>query len=198
MSRLIAALLLALLAPAAALAHAQEGTAEGLLDGLMHPVVGPEHLVAMVAVGLWGAQLGQPLLVALPIAFPMMMTVGALMAVAGVALPGTALGVAVSAVALGVIVYVGWRAPVWAAVALVGGFALFHGYSHGAALPQARDPLAFGVGFVVATGLLHAVGIGVGEIARAMPAGHALMRVCGVVVAGVGALFGAVAVAGML
>lgn len=198
MSRLFLPILTAAVAaPATALAHAQEGTAQGLLDGLMHPVLGPEHLVAMVAVGLWGAQLGQPLLVALPIAFPMMMTVGALLAVAGAPLPGAAIGVAVSAVVLGGIVCAGWRAPVWAAVALVGVFAIFHGHSHGMSLPQARDPLAFGVGFVVATGLLHAAGIGIGEAARGRRTGRVVMQVCGAAVAGVGVLFGATAVGGM-
>ncbi|MFN3616205.1 MAG: HupE/UreJ family protein, partial [Rubrimonas sp.] len=185
---------LALAVPSAALAHVQEGAAEGLADGLLHPLLGPDHMVAMVAVGLWGAQLGQPLLVALPVAFPMMMTVGALWGLSGLPLPGAEIGVALSALALGLFVMRGWRAPVAAAVALVAVFAIFHGYAHGVALPAAVNPLAYGVGFVTTTGLLHGLGIAIGEGARAVARGGGLVRACGAGVAAVGALFAGSAV----
>jgi urease accessory protein len=190
--------ILILLAPVWAQAHVVDGTAEGLLDGLLHPVLGPDHLVAMIAVGLWGAQLGQPLLLALPVAFPMMMTVGALWGLVGLPLPAPELGVSLSALALGLFVLRGWRPPVWAAVALVAVFAVFHGHAHGVELPEAVNPLAYGVGFVTATGLLHAVGVGIGEIARAAPSGATVFRACGAAVAAVGALFSVGAVAAAL
>lgn len=184
-------------APELAAAHAQDGTAEGLVDGLLHPVLGLDHLVAMVAVGLWGAQLGQPLLVALPIAFPLMMTVGALLGLAGVPVPADELGVGLSAVALGLFVYFGWRAPVWAAVSLVAVFAVFHGYAHGVALPEADNPLAYGVGFVAMTGMLHGVGILIGEVAKVVRSGPKVMRGGGATVAAVGAAFALAALAGV-
>lgn len=189
-------LALALIAPSTAMAHVQEGAAEGLVDGLLHPLLGPDHLVAMVAVGLWGAQLGHPLLVALPVAFPMMMTVGALWGLTGLPLPAAEFGVALSAVALGLFVLRGWRAPVWAAVSLVAVFAVFHGYAHGIELPEAVNPLAYGVGFVTTTGLLHGAGIALGEGAKLVANGGGLIRACGAAVAAVGALFAVSAVAG--
>lgn len=186
------ALAAATLSPIAALAHAQEGVAVGLLDGLLHPVLGVDHLVAMVAVGLWGAQLGQPLLVALPIAFPLMMAVGAVGGALGLPLPAPEFGVSASAIALGLFVWRGWRAPVWAAVGAVAVFALFHGYAHGVSAGTSHDPLAFGVGFTMATGLLHLVGIGVGALAG-VPAfgerGAQAVRGCGAGVAAVGAAY---------
>jgi urease accessory protein len=152
----------------------------------------------MVAVGLWGAQLGRPLLLALPIAFPMMMAAGALWGLSGAPLPAAEVGVAMSAVALGLFVLMGWRAPVWAATALVGAFGVFHGYAHGTELPEAANPLAYGVGFVTATGLLHAVGIAIGELAKSTSQGRSVFQACGGAVAAIGALFAASAVAGVL
>jgi urease accessory protein len=175
----VVAVVLAAGAPGAVLAHAQEGTAQGLADGLVHPLLGPDHLVAMVAVGLWGAQLGAPLLLALPVAFPLMMTVGALWGLSGAPLPGAEVGVGLSALALGLFVLRGWRAPVWAAVPLVALFGVLHGYAHGRELPEAVNPLAYGVGFVVATGLLHAVGIVIGELAKTTARGRGALQACG-------------------
>lgn len=185
---LVGAVLLALVGPTQALAHTQGGEATGLLSGLRHPVSGLDHILAMVAVGLWGAQLGQPALWLLPVTFPMVMAFGGMLGLMGLALPGIEIGIAVSAIILGVLV--GWEArpPFWVAAAVVGFFAIFHGHAHGAELPTGADALLYSIGFVVATGCLHAAGIGIGLIYR-WPVGKILLRAAGVAVALAGVCF---------
>ncbi|MFZ4765894.1 MAG: HupE/UreJ family protein, partial [Roseimicrobium sp.] len=148
-------ILCAAFVPSLAQAHANEATAGGLVSGFVHPLTGADHLVAMLAVGLWGAQLGRPLLWVLPIAFPALMAVGGVLGIRGVPLPMVELGVALSAVFLGGAVASAARPPRALAVALVGGFALFHGHAHGAEMPVVTHPAAFGLGFIVATGVVH-------------------------------------------
>ena len=178
-----------LLAPQAALAHEEVAVGAGLVSGLLHPILGPDHLIAMVAVGLWGAQLRAPLIWALPIAFPLMMAVGGVMGVMGVPLPSVEIGIAGSALALGLLVAFAVRAPVWVAVAIVSTFALFHGHAHGTELPQAASPLAYGLGFVVSTGLLHLAGILIGLLNSVSDTGPKLVRACGGVIASLGGFF---------
>lgn len=177
-----------------ALAHAQTGVAGGLISGLLHPVIGVDHLVAMVAVGLWGAILGAPAIWILPITFPLVMALGALAGVAGLPLPGVEVAIAASALALGGAVVTRSRPPLWIAAMVVGVFALFHGHAHGTEIPAATNPLAYGVGFVVATGLLHVAGILIGLLVR-WPTGLLVVRACGATIAAIGAWFlmGAVA-----
>ena len=175
------ALLLALL-PALALAHVETGTASGFASGFLHPVMGPDHVIAMIAVGLWGAQLGSPAIWALPITFPLVMALGGMLGVLGVPIPGVEIGIAVSAVVLGAMVALAVRPPLWVAMVIVGAFAVFHGHAHGTELPHAADPLAYGVGFVVATGLLHLAGILLG-LAIARPMGAQAVRFAGVLIA---------------
>ncbi len=175
--------------PDLALAHEGEGVAGGLASGFMHPILGPDHLLAMVAVGLWGAQLGRPLIIALPIAFPMMMAVGGLLGVAGAPLPGVEIGIALSALLLGGAVAAAFRAPTVAAVALVALFAVFHGHAHGGELPVAASPLAYGVGFVVSTGLLHGAGIAIGLLNDWRPRGPWIVRGAGALIALAGVYF---------
>ena len=187
-------LVLALLWPTQALAHIRGGETAGLLSGLQHPVSGLDHVLAMVAVGLWGAQLGAPAVWLLPVTFPMVMAVGGMLGLMGVALPGIEIGIAVSAIILGVMVGGEVRPPLWLAAVLVGFFAIFHGHAHGAELPAGADALLFSIGFVVATGLLHAVGIGIG-LAYRWPVGQVALRLAGaaIAVAGIGFLWQAVA-----
>jgi urease accessory protein len=156
----------ALLAPATVLAHNPGGVAGGFVSGFMHPLTGIDHILAMVAVGIWGAQLGAPAIWALPIAFPLVMSIGGAMGVRGVPLPGVEIGIASSALLLGLMIFSEARPSLIAAALLVGFFAIFHGYAHGAELPRAANPLAYGVGFVLATGLLHVSGIAMGLIHR--------------------------------
>ena len=180
--------LAAALSPFAAFAHQQGGEAIGFLGGLKHPISGLDHVLAMVAVGFWGAQLGAPAIWLLPVTFPMVMALGGMLALMGVPLPGSEIGIAVSALALGLVVLTEARPPLWAAAVLVGFFAIFHGHAHGTELPAGANGLIYSVGFVLATGCLHATGIAVGLVHR-WPAGRIALRVAGGVVAGAGVWF---------
>jgi urease accessory protein len=179
--------LLAILVSAPALAHEQAGLAQGFATGFLHPLSGPDHILAMVAVGMWGAQLGLPALWVLPVTFPMMMAVGGFLGLVGIPLPGVEVGVALSALALGAMVAGAVRPPLWAAMLLVGAFAIFHGHAHGTELPPGQSGLTYSLGFVVATGGLHAAGIAIGLVHR-WPTGRIALRGAGVLVA-LGGLF---------
>ena len=184
-----AATLLALVASSAPVhAHVQTGEASGFLTGVGHPVSGLDHVVAMIAVGLWGAQLGAPALWLLPVTFPMMMALGGLVGLLGVPLPGLEVGIAASAVVLGLVVMFALRPPLAVAVALVAVFAIFHGHAHGTELPPGQSALLYSMGFVVATGCLHGVGIAIGVIHR-WRWGQTLLRAVGAVVALAGIVF---------
>ncbi|MEO0622315.1 MAG: HupE/UreJ family protein [Pseudomonadota bacterium] len=181
--------LTAVFAATSAAAHDAVGVAGGLESGFLHPILGPDHLIAMVAVGLWGAQLGRPLVFALPVAFPLVMAVGGVLGVAGVPLPAVEVGIALSGLVLGLAIAFAFRAPVWVAVLLVGTFALLHGHAHGTELPTAAEPLAYGIGFVISTGLLHVVGIAIGLLNDWRKIGPSVVRGCGAVIASFGLLF---------
>ncbi len=183
---LVLAALLLISGPAAA--HTEVDVPGGLLSGFLHPLTGLDHLVAMVAVGLWGAQLGKPGIWVLPICFPAVMALGGVLGILGVPLPATELVVALSALVLGFAVAMALRVPFWAAAAVVGVFAVFHGYAHGTEMPGAANALAYGVGFVVATGTLHAAGILIGVLTR-WPAGAQAVRALGAAIAGLGGVF---------
>lgn len=161
-----------------AVAHVDTGQAAGFLTGLAHPISGLDHVLAMVAVGLWGAQLGAPAIWLLPVTFPIVMALGGLLGLLGVSLPGVELGIAASAILLGAAVMTERRLPLFVAAALVGFFAVFHGHAHGSALPPGQDGLLYSLGFVVATGSLHAIGIAIGAIHR-WPAGRVALRIAG-------------------
>jgi urease accessory protein len=161
-----------------ALAHVQSGQAAGLLTGFLHPISGLDHVLAMVAVGLWGAQLGMPAIWILPVTFPIVMALGGFLGLLGVPLPGVEAGIAASAILLGAAVMTERRPPLYAAAALVGFFAIFHGHAHGTELPPGESGLLYSLGFVVATGCLHAIGIAIGAIHR-WPAGRIALRIAG-------------------
>ena len=176
-------------AAAPALAHGGGGdVAAGFAGGFAHPLFGPDHVAAMVAVGLWGAMLGSPAIWVLPIAFPLVMAFGGVLGIAAVPIPRVEVGVAVSAIMLGLMVAFALRAPLAVAIALVSAFAIFHGHAHGAELPRGADAIAFSAGFVVATGLLHLCGIGLG-LATRWPTGRLAVRFVGAGIAGAGAIF---------
>jgi urease accessory protein len=178
--------LLAIAGPA--LAHETTGVAGGLVSGFLHPLLGWDHVVAMVAVGLWGAFLGMPAIWILPVAFPLMMAVGGILGLTGVPVPAVEIGIALSAVVLGVMVVFAARPPLWIATLIVAAFAIFHGHAHGTELPEAASPLAYSIGFVIATGMLHLIGIGFGVMTR-WPAGRVAVRAGGGLIAAVGILF---------
>jgi len=170
-----------------ALAHSGS-VSGGLLGGLAHPLFGPDHVAAMVAVGLWGAFLGPPAMFILPVVFPLVMAAGGVLGILGVLLPGVEIGIAVSAAVLGMMVALAARPPLSVAAVLVGGFAIFHGHAHGAELPPGADAVAYSAGFVVATGLLHLAGIAFGLLAR-WPMGRIAVRTAGGVIAIAGLMF---------
>jgi urease accessory protein len=177
-----------LLLASPALAHAGEGIG-GFAGGFAHPLLGPDHVVAMVAVGLWGALLGASALWMLPIVFPLVMAFGGVLGILGVPLPAVEVGIAMSAIILGLMVALAARPPLWIAALLVGLFAIFHGFAHGRELPDGANAVAFAAGFVIATGLLHLTGIGFGLASR-WPLGRIAVRVAGaaIVLVGVGYL----------
>jgi urease accessory protein len=152
--------------PVAVFAHVESGQVGGFLSGLSHPVSGLDHVLAMVAVGLWGAQLGVPAIWALPVAFPMMMAFGGMLGLMGMPLPGVEVGIAVSALVLGALILGQVRLGLPAALAIVAFFAVFHGHAHGTELSPGENAMLYSLGFVIATGLLHAAGIGIGLIHR--------------------------------
>jgi urease accessory protein len=164
------------------------GVAGGFIGGFTHPVFGPDHLAAMVAVGLWGAFLGPPAIYILPVVFPLVMAFGGLLGILGVPLPGTEILIAISAILLGLAVAIAARPPLWIAAVLVGAFAIFHGHAHGTELPPGADAIAYSAGFVIATGLLHLAGIAVGLLVR-WPAGLLAVRTVGAVIAFAGVIF---------
>lgn len=177
-----------LLAANSAQAHIVAGLPGGFDSGFMHPILGWDHVVAMVAVGMWGAFLGRPAIWVLPVVFPLVMAFGGALGVIGVPMLGVEPGIALSAIILGGMVALAARPPIWFAACVVGTFAIFHGYAHGTELPSAANPLTYSLGFVIATGLLHLCGIALGLLMR-WPAGTVLIRFSGGVIALVGVGF---------
>jgi urease accessory protein len=178
----------------AGIAHAHEGAGitGGFISGFVHPLLGWDHVVAMVAVGLWGAFLGAPAIWILPVVFPLVMAFGGALGVLGIPVPAVEAGIASSAVVLGAMVALAARPPIWIAAIIVAVFAIFHGYAHGTELPNSANPLTYSVGFVLATGMLHLLGIAFGLLVK-WPAGKFAVRISGgaIALAGVGFLTGA-------
>ena len=184
----IGLLLLVALMPSPAMAHDGTGLAGGFVAGFVHPLSGFDHMLAMVAVGIWGAFLGRPLVYALPMLFPSAMALGGGIGMAGIPLPPVELGIALSVVVLGAMIFFALRLPIFAACAIIAVFALFHGYAHGLELPSAADPIGYSAGFVLCTGLLHLAGIALGTL-RTLPAGTVALRGVGGLMALVGLWF---------
>lgn len=185
---LMALVLLFAILPSPAEAHTGTGLAGGIASGFLHPLTGADHMLAMVSVGLWGAFLGRPMVIALPVIFPNMMAIGAGIGMAGVPLPPVELGIATSVLVLGLMILFAVRAPNAVALAVVALFGLFHGYSHGVELPSAADPVGYSMGFVLCTGLLHVAGIALGSL-RSLPLGTPVLRTCGALIAVCGVIF---------
>ena len=174
--------------PATVCAHIGSGASGGFLIGVQHPISGLDHVLAMIAVGLWGAQLGVPALWVLPVAFPMMMAFGGMFGLMGIPLPGVEVGIAVSAIVLGIMVFTEARPALAVSLAIVAFFAIFHGHAHGTELPQGQSGLLYSMGFVMATGCLHGVGIAIGLVHR-WNAGRMALRGAGALVCAAGLFF---------
>jgi len=181
------------LAPATAFAHTGVGDTHGFMHGFMHPVGGLDHVLAMVAVGLFAAMLGGRALWLVPAAFVAMMGVGGLVGVNGVELPFVEIGIAASVIVIGAAVALRLKAPTAIAAGLVGFFAIFHGFAHGAEMPADASGLNYAIGFMLATALLHTAGIGLAITTGKLAARSDLLVRAGggaMALAGVGILTG--------
>lgn len=154
------------LVPSLAAAHTGHGEASGFLHGLSHPIFGVDHVLVMVMIGIFACQLGGRAIWTVPGAFLAAMAVGGLLGVSGIALPIAETGILVSVVSLAVIIVFRVKMPVTTAVAVSSFFAIFHGYAHGAEIPQDASSLAYAGGFLAATALLHVAGLGFGFVWR--------------------------------
>jgi urease accessory protein len=179
--------------PALASAHTGVGSTLGFAHGFAHPIGGVDHVLAMVAVGIFAANLGGRALWAVPLTFMALMAVGGGFGMAGMPLPFVEIGIALSIVVLGLAVAIRFEWPVAAAMALVGLFAVFHGHAHGTEMPVDASGAAYALGFVIATGLLHlagvAVGLGIGKAgvrysSRITQAGGVAVAFAGILVLG--------------
>ena len=162
--------------------------ADGFISGLTHPLYGLDHVIAMVAVGLWGGQLKKPAIWLLPVTFPVVMAIGGMFGSRGIPLPYVEVGIAASAIVLGIMIAASLKPPLWVAALIVGAFAVFHGHAHGTELPEAAAPLSYSVGFVVSTGLLHLIGIAFGLLVD-WEWGEKVVRAGGGVIACIGIFF---------
>ncbi|MFT4046464.1 MAG: HupE/UreJ family protein [Solimonas sp.] len=162
----LAALVLSVVTAPASAHPGHELPGAGFVAGFLHPLLGFDHLLAMIAVGVWAAQLGGRARLLVPTAFVTVMCLGAASALAGFTPPHVEAGIAASLLVLGLFVTAAGRLPVTAAMALTATFAFCHGAAHGSELPAFASPLLFGAGFVLATALLHGAGLGIGYAAR--------------------------------
>ena len=191
MKKVSIAVALAVLLPGAALAHTGIDHGAGFAHGFAHPPAGLDHVLAMVLVGVLAFQAGGRARWMLPAGFLAAMAVGGLSGMTGLALPLVEVGIALSVVVLGLAVATGLRAPTALALGLVGLFATFHGYAHGAEMPAGGGALGYAAGFLLATALLHAAGFALGAVVAR--AGTLAVRGAGAAaaVAGVAILAGA-------
>ena len=166
------------------------GTDGGIFAGLLHPILGIDHLLAMVTVGLLSAQLGGKAIWTVPATFVSVMAVGGILGILGLPIPFVEYGIALSVVVLGVALVARRKLPIGAAMAFVGLFALFHGHAHGTELPElsetALDVIAYIFGFLVATASLHLIGALIGQMTISTPRGAAVLRVSGAIIAAAG------------
>ena len=147
-----------------ALAHTGHGAFPGFLAGFAHPLTGFDHMLAMFGVGLFASLLDRRALWAVPASFVAMMLIGGMLGFAGIEVPAVEIGIAASVIILGAVVSLGWSWPVSAAMALVGVFAVFHGYAHGVEIPAGSDAVLYSLGFALASGMLHSLGIVFGTV----------------------------------
>ena len=145
------------------MAQAHPGHGGGDLAGFVHPFTGLDHLLAMLAVGVWAAQLGGRARWLVPTSFIACMAVAASVGMSGIALPMVESGIATSVLLLGLLIAFSIKLPVALGASIVGLFAVFHGYAHGAEMPQLSTPWIYGIGFVLSTAALHGLGLLLGQ-----------------------------------
>lgn len=184
MKKCLLATLIVLASAGTAVAHTGHGATDGFASGFLHPLLGLDHLLAMIAAGLWGARIGGRALWLVPAAFVGVMALGGIVGMAGFDLPLVELGIVGSVLVLGLLIAAAPRLPLWAPAAIVALFALFHGHAHGIEMPETASGLAYGIGFVLATALLHGLGLGLGLLATgrspmALRLGGGAIAACG-------------------
>lgn len=182
---------LAVLIPTVAWGHTGTGDGTSFMSGFKHPIGGLDHVLAMVAVGMFAANLGGRALWAVPLSFVLAMAGGFALGTAGVAIPYVETGIALSVVVIGLAVALRLSLPVFLAMLLVGVFAIFHGHAHGTELPADASGVSYAAGFMIATSLLHIagilLGIGVNRIgavywARTAQVGGAAISLAGIAI----------------
>ena len=183
-------ILLLLCMPALAFAH--DGTTlpyGSFLSGLTHPVLGLDHLLAMVSVGILSAQIGGRAIWTVPATFVLVMAVGGVLGWVDVGLSAIEMGIAFSVLALGTAIALDKTVPMVGAMIAVGIFAIFHGYAHGAEMPAVAQPVTYALGFMTGTALLHLAGVLIGDISQHYERGKLILRGAGVAIAGTGVFF---------
>lgn len=161
----------------------------GFLSGLVHPVLGFDHLLAMLSVGILSAQIGGRAIWTVPATFVSVMALGGALGLIDIGLTSTEMGIAASLVLLGLIIAAERKLPILLAMAGVGFFAIFHGYAHGTEMPTTAEPVLYAAGFLTGTALIHIAGLIIGDIARHYERGKVILRVGGGLIALVGVFF---------
>lgn len=163
-------------------AHSGHEDVSSFMSGLSHPLGGFDHLLAMLAIGLWASSMGGRALWAVPAAFVLAMLAGGSLAVAGLNVPFVEQGILLSVIVLGVLVLGAKRLPVLACMMIAGGFAVFHGAAHGSEMPINANSVEYALGFVFATASLHTLGLGLGQFMTGF-ASPLMMRISGSMIA---------------
>ena len=183
-------LLLLVLMPGMLLAHDGASLPYGsFLGGLTHPVLGPDHFLAMVSVGILSAQIGGRAIWTVPATFVVVMAFGGLLGLMDIGLTAIEAGIAISVLALGIAIAMDRKFPLSLAMTAVGFFAIFHGYAHGAEMPGVANSLTYAAGFLTGTAALHLFGVLIGDIARRYARGQTVLRMTGGVIAALGVSF---------
>ena len=177
-------LLMLLIFPSIAQAHEEAGG--GFISGLTHPVLGLDHLLAMISVGILSAQMGGKAIWTVPSAFVGLMLIGGIMGMNNIPFFPVELGIAVSVLVLGVAIAADKKLPTLVAMIAVGFFALFHGYAHGIEMPEVATPLLYAAGFTIGTALIHIAGVIIGIASKSFSSGPQLLRYIGAGIAGIG------------
>ena len=168
------------------ISYAHEGSGGGFIAGLTHPVLGFDHLLAMLSVGILSAQMGGQAIWRVPLTFVLVMLAGGILGINSVPLFSVELGIAVSVLALGIAIALEKKLPPLFAMVFVGFFAIFHGHAHGTEMPSLSKPLFYACGFVIGTAGIHIAGVLIGIIAERLKEGKQLLRYAGAGIAGVG------------
>lgn len=174
------------------IAYAHDGSVlplGGFLNGLVHPVLGYDHFLAMLSVGILSAQMGGRAIWTVPATFVSVMAWGGALGLINIGLQSTELGIAASLVLLGSIIAAERKLPILLAMVGVGFFAIFHGYAHGTEMPQTAEPVQYALGFLTGTALIHIAGLVIGDIAKRYQAGPTVLRFGGSLIAVMGVLF---------